>query len=273
MKSRIFLGLSIIVLMLSSCQKDEVSNLYYPNEGSIGFDISTGKTRADISDLFVLLSDPNGFGVYATNGPSSALFIDNGKYKYNTLAEKWIWEGKTRIWPDEEDEDNYPIHFFAYYPFSSIDLGTSLKHEHTVAKTPEEQLDLLAAKQKGVDVRPESNNVTLSFKHILSKIDFKVITREDVTVEVQSIAVRHVGEKGTFDYSELIWEKSPEEFKTEYDFMKAPVKEDNIFVGSTVAKEVKGSSGSLMLMPQNLKDRAWDKTIANLPHLSYIEVV
>ena len=278
MKSRITLGLVIITaLTIASCTKDEVINVNNHDANSIGFEISTGKTRAITADIDLLKNDPNGFGIFATSSSRSELFIDNGKYKYNLVANKWIWEGKTRMWPDEEEEgyneeDYYPINFYAYYPFSETELGTDKKHKYEIAEKPENQVDLLAAKNANIGSRPETNLVPISFKHILSRVDFKIVTSDELTVVIQSIAVRQVGKSGTFDYSDISWYKSPTQFKSDFSFLKAADKKDNVFVSKTPTA-VEGTSGSLMLMPQDLSERKWDKTIANLNNLSYIEVV
>ncbi|MCL2072331.1 MAG: fimbrillin family protein [Marinilabiliaceae bacterium] len=278
MKSIIRTGLVITAITIASCTKDEVINVNNPASNSIGFEISTGKTRAITADIDLLKSDANGFGIFATNGSDSELFIDNGKYKYNSANYLWSWEGKSRNWPESEDEDDniedyYPINFYAYYPYSETELGEDLLHSYEIAETPELQLDLLAAKNVDILSRPETNLVPLSFKHILSKIDFRVISNEDFTVVIQSIAVKNVGKDGTFDYSEIMWAAAPEEFNTSFSYLKAADKKDNIFAGNTTAVNVEGTSGALMLMPQDLSGRKWDKTIANLNNLSYIEVV
>ena len=56
--------------------------------------------------------------------------------------------------------------------------------------------------------------------------------------------------------------------------MVAPVAAANIFAGENEGKNVTGSSGSLMLMPQDLSGRAWnDNKISSLDSKSHIEVV
>ncbi|MCL2072333.1 MAG: fimbrillin family protein [Marinilabiliaceae bacterium] len=272
MKRIINLGLIITAISVTSCTKDEVSNINQNDANVIGFELSTGKTRASVNDINNLETDANGFGVFATNKLTPEMFIDNGKYRFNTVGNVWVWDREKMFWPDEEDE--YPINFYAYYPYSQTQLNESLKKDYTIASIPEDQIDLLAAHHLEVVTRPPSNDIPLSFKHILSKIDFKVVTAVDATVEVQSIAIRNVGNKGTFDYSGMIWSELPTtNFNSDYSYMKAPVAPENIFVGTTNPTNVTGSGGSFMLMPQDLSNRGWNQKIATLGTLSYIEVV
>jgi len=100
-----------------------------------------------------------------------------------------------------------------------------------------------------------------------------VVTGNKVTVEVQSVAVRNVGNAGTFSFANLVWTTPPFVWNSGFSYMKAPVDDANKFVNQNDAKDVKGASGSLMLMPQNLSGRGWDKTLHGLNNLSYIEVV
>ena len=270
MKRIVILGVTI-ALTIASCTKDEVTNVNLREDSVIGFELSTGKTRAYVNDINKLEADATGFGVYATNKLIPELFIDNSSYKYNSTANVWLWNGKKIFWP--ENEEDYPINFYAYYPKAVTILGYSLKHPYEIAEDPKFQLDLLAANQLNVVARPELDNVPLYFKHILSKIDFKVVTSEDVTVEVQSIAIRNVGNAGTFNYSNLEWYEAPTQFNSDYSYMKAPVVPENIFAGTKNPTDVTGSGGSFMLMPQDLSERGWNMKIATLAQQSYIEVV
>ena len=259
-------------LILAGCSKDEVSNINNRDDANIiGFELSTGKTKAHVVDLDALQLDADGFGVFATNGATSKAFINNSAYRYNTTTYFWGWVGNKVKWPEEAED--YPINFYAYYPFSSASLNVDLNAVYIVAGTPEAQVDLLAANHIGIADRPVSSDVSLAFKHILSKIDFRVVTSVDITVEVQSIAVRKVGNQGTFNFSSLTWTSSPGTWSSGYNYMTAPVIPDNKFVDETNPKNVTGSSGSLMLMPQDLSTRKWDKTVSGLNSQSYIEVV
>jgi len=274
MKNKFLLSLSVTALMTASCSKNEVSDINNFDADAIGFELSTGKTRAVVSNLGAIQSDAAGFGVYATNGTSAAMFIENKAYKYD--AGEWKWEGQKNTWPKwPADETGFPIHFYAYYPLSSASsLNSALTHEYTIAATPAAQTDFLAANRKDVIARPGSSNVNLNFTHILSKIDFAVVKATNVAVELQSIAVNSVGNKRTFNFADLDWLAQPVAWGDKYNFMKAPAVAANKFEGDDTGGVVQGSDGSLMLMPQDLDGRAWeDWKIASLDAKSHIAVV
>ena len=271
MKKTMILGVAVMTaLTFASCSKDEVSNVNTNDVNAIGFDASTGKTRASVADLSVVKGDNNGFGIYATNGASAAQFINNQAYGF--VSGTWTWLGPNVMWPTNSTD--YPVNFYAYFPKNSANLTNTLTSTYTVDENPANQVDYLAANHTGVVVRPSSSNVTIGFKHILSKIDFKVVTDAQVTVEVQSIRVQHIGNTATFNFCSLSWTVAPSAFTSSPNYMKAPVVAANKFVGQTTPKAVTGASGSLMLMPQNLTSRAWNQTtIADLATSNYIEVV
>lgn len=261
-------------LFVVGCAKDEVSNTNISAANVLGIDVSTGKTRANLANLDTLKR--NGIGIFATNGALGETFINNKAYIFEG---EWKWSGADILWPSSNEE--YPINFYAYYPTGNTSLNPSLLDLYIIAATPGEQEDFLAANHLNVVTRPISSNVSLAFKHILSKIDFKVLTGLSVTVEVQSVAVRNVGGAGMFNYANLTWSEAPisqaeapaGSWNANYSYMRAPLNVANKFAGATTAAKVQGSHGSLMLLPQALSGRAWDETAGNIPSQSYIEVV
>lgn len=262
------LGFLAIALISVSCSKNEVSSVNN-DVNAINFDVTTGKTRANVVDLAGLQGV--GFGVFATNTSSSLTFIGNEGYVY--VGGAWKWDTTNPImWPTTETD--FPINFYAYYPKTETTLTSALTANYTIAATPAAQIDFLAANQTDVIIRPSSGNVSLAFKHMLSKINFKVVTGTHVTVEVQSITVKNAGNTGTFNYAALGWSTLPSSGTLSYNYMQAPLNDPaNVFIGATTATAVTGSSGSLMLMPQDFSSRAWNNTVGGLANQSYIEVV
>jgi hypothetical protein len=275
MKNLVF-SLAAAVLLFASCTKEETTSVVANNEpDAIGFDFSTGKTgtRATSSNLATLKGDTSGIGIYANNTSSPTKFIDNEAYKWDVTNAKWIWASTEQKWPTTTA--GYPIDFYAYYPKSETSLTSTLTKQYTINTNPTSQKDLLAANQLGVATRPISSNVALNFQHILSKIDFKLAVGPSVTVEVQSIVVRNAGSVRTFDYSTLAWTSTNPTTNTGYAYMTAPVAVANKFVGSAAATpaSVTGSSGSMMLIPQDFSSRAWAMTAAPTSSDAYLEVV
>jgi hypothetical protein len=273
---KVTMGLAALALIFASCATDETTSVNKSNPDAIGFSASTGKTRASSNDLAALKASTTGFGVYATNGASPAEFINNENYKWNNTASAWEWAGDDQMWPTTEA--GYPVNFYAYYPdinsTSDLDILAMTK-SITLVETPATQIDYLAAKTENVVARPMSSKVDLDFKHMLSKLDFKVLTGAGVTVTVQSIAVKNVFGTRTFDYKDLAWEATPAA-STNQSYAYAGLSDTNVFEGATTAAAVTTASGSIMSMPQSLADRAWVRTdggSAPTTSESYIEVV
>jgi hypothetical protein len=271
---KLVLSLAAAALLFASCTQEETTSVITnENPNAIGFDLSTGKTgtRATTNNLAALQGDASGIGIYATNTSAAAEFIDNLAYKWD--GTKWAWSGDEQKWPTTEA--GFPINFYAYFPKAGTNLSTTLTQQYSIVASPANQKDLLAAKQAGVANRPASSNVALNFKHILSKVDFKVTAGSGMTVDVQSIAVHSAGSVRTFNYGTMTWSGEAPATNVNYSYMVAPVNAANVFVGQSPASAaaVTGTSGSLMLLPQDFSARAWDKTEPTLSTASYIEVV
>jgi hypothetical protein len=272
---KLVLSLAAATLIFASCTQEETTSVIKENPNAIGFDLSTGKTgtRAATNNLAALQGDATGIGVYATNTSEAAEFIANAAYKWDSSAAKWGWADTEQDWPTTEA--GYPISFYAYYPKGSTTLTTALTYQYNITTNIANQKDLLAAKQTGIVNRPASSNVALDFKHILSKVDFKITAGAGMTVEVQSIAVHSAGSIRTFNYSLLSWNTAAPTSNQNYKYMSAPVVSGNIFEGHSpaTAANVTSTSGSLMLLPQDFTSRAWNKTEATIDDSSFIEVV
>ena len=271
---KIVLGLAAMALIFTSCSKDETTAVNSSNPDAIGFEMSTGIARATSNNLVSLQGDAAGFGVYAVGSTTPALIANQG-YKWNTTDTKWEWDGTPNMWPAATSGE-YPISFYAYYPKAGVTLAAgALTNAYTVAATAAAQVDYLAANQLAVASRPSSSNVALAFKHILSKIDFKVAVGADMTVKVQSIAIKNVGNAGTFNFATLAWSAAPTTFTSGYDYLSTAKPAQSYT--TTAGTAVTGTSGSLMLMPQNISTRtAWDPTASGAVApvaQAYIEVV
>jgi hypothetical protein len=280
---KIILSLAVASLIFASCSKETTTSEVIGNPGAIGFNPSTGKTtRATPSLIGTLTSDPAGFGVYATKSdgestPAQEQFIANQAYIYNNGTSKWEWDGSANMWPNDAAE--YPINFYAYHPKTETTLAlATLSQQYEIAQNTlaAPQKDLLAAQKLNVQTRPQSSNVNLDFKHILSQVKFNVVGGTGMTVEVQSIAVKSVGSVHTFKYgtNPMAWDGTAPATNIDYSYMSAPAIVANEWDGDgSTANPVTGTSGSLMLIPQDFSARAWDKQAAPVAADTYIEVV
>jgi hypothetical protein len=280
MTIRMMLSMTVTAMLAVSCSNDEVHNLNIPETDAIGIEISTARTRAAVVGITELESSTTGFGVFATKNNAGAQegYIGNKPYKYDSGNWGWNSTDPFTTWP--ANDSDYPMNFYAYYPVGVATLSASnMSAAVTIPGTPDKQVDMLSARRVDLAARPSSSKVTMDFKHILSRIGFKVKTGANVTVAVQSVAIKYVGETGTFDYAAQTWTVAPAAWAKSYDFMTAPIKPVNVFYGgmlgaTTTGLTVTGSDGYLMLMPQDLSARAWGKSKDKLKgDESYIEVV
>ncbi len=254
---RLMMGLAATTLILGSCTQDDVTEVNAKVDG-IGFEIGTGKTKADVVKIGDL-ENSAGFNVFATQGTNTTNFIENKAYHFE--SGEWKWKADDQKWPT--DNAGYPINFYAHYPIGNHNLTAGLKEDITVLKSPADQIDYLAAKHENVVARPISNKVTLNFKHMLSKIDFQVVTGPTRTTIVQSIKIKNVGDTRKFDYKALSWMTGDNQLADNsiiHPYLKVGdgVKE---FAGNVTPLAINPCSKSLMPMPQNLVARAWDGTL------------
>jgi hypothetical protein len=293
---KIILSLAAATLLFAGCTKETTtSEITGTNPNTIGFDLSTGKTRATINTTTKLEEATTGFTVFATksNGeesPAQVVAIDNKAYKY--VTDKWGWvdaEDEWQQWPEETKY--FPMNFYAYYPAkgdtdyaTELGLGDALTETYTILAADKQQ-DLLAANQLNVMTRPSSSSVDLNFKHILSQVKFKLVVGTNLTAKIQSIAIKSVAKSNAFSYASLTWPAAASLETTNLDHYSYLAIGDESYsaftsvVGdSSTAYDITNTNGALMLMPQETASIAWDDKSANavttdLNTKSYIEVV
>lgn len=301
MKRKI-LSFAAIAIIVAGCSKNEITNdpLKPDNSSYISIDPSTGKTKAVAeNDLAALKTATAGFKVYATKNVSSTQteYINNVAYKWS--IDKWLWDATAPTWPTKTDE--YPMHFYAYYPTNDgtdIALSTTDKdHAITVQDLAKDQLDYLSSISGEIVTRPASGSIPLAFKHIMSKVNFKFIVGADMTAHIQSVRIYHVGNAGTYDFGTQAWTTVPTVFDKTYAYRTYDVTDrgtaDAVAGDGTTAGALTATDGgSLMLMPQanapvwdaaawktaaqaEMADGGWAVATSELtaPTNTYIEIV
>jgi hypothetical protein len=285
---KIILSMAVATFLFASCAKETTTSEIIGNPDAIGFDFTTGKTRATVIGSDELNVNGNGkkFGIYATKSdgeavPAQVEAIANQNY-LNTSG-TWAWEDTTdpseatwKEWPTEQKY--FPMNFYAYYPIDATYYSTSLElpglSQSFIIPAPDKQQDLMAA-YTSVANRPTSSNVTLNFQHILSQVKFQIIVGSNLTAEIQSVALRNVSSTDTYSYSSSSWTGSASA-PVDYVYL-AKVNPATEFPGNgSTAAAINGTNGVLMLLPQDLSTNAWktDDGVANeATGKSYIEVV
>ena len=210
--SNIVLFIALVGLLPVSCMDDRVTEEVMVHPDYIGFSSTT--TRASMSDLTTLQNDGNGFRVYATGGSNPTVWytdVDNkridGMNKYSYQSNQWTFE-----WPVKWSTyaSDYPKHFYAFHPFAPNGLtvsefasGSALRAAYTV-QAVNNQVDLLAARATA-NSKPSSGRLTLTFDHILSKVNFGIIAGTGTLPVVQSLQMVNIGDTRTYDFVAGDW--------------------------------------------------------------------
>jgi hypothetical protein len=288
MKRLIYFATS--VLLITGCSINEVIdvNETLDQENTIGFIAGTkhsGATRAPIADLSTLTSDASGFVVYGTSADkttswyssANAAAID-GKNNYRFDNNVWGWTNGAPTW--SLSDEAYPMAFYAYYAsqYDSVKMlnvtpGATpvISAEFTVDSARSKQVDFLAAKDTAF-VKPISGRLTLTFEHILSKIDFGISTGNEIQAYIQALGINNVGNKGTYDFVNGEWSAEPTVFASSYNYWQFfsdgtnDVHIQPFLIANNDIKPIYGDTHDkhLILMPQTATN-VWTPAKNNLP--------
>ena len=276
---KIVLGLAAMALIFTSCSKDEVTGVNDQNPDVIGFFSST--SRATINNL-ATLQGSTGFKVYGTSAATPAAWHTNvnGLNNYAFSSGAWGWAGSNGMWPTVAT--GYPMTFYAMYPLAPAGVVPTatpsatpvLTGVVTIQSTAATQVDLLAAKVSTA-TKPGDGKLPLTFKHILSKVNFGIIAGNAKTVIVQAIGVKNVSSVATYNYVAETWGTPGTDASFDYFRNTAtPFSTLGVSDETTVAPIYTGTpaaSAHLMLMPQT--HTTWNKTATALTSGSYVEVI
>lgn len=301
----LFLILAVLAVSCAKTEFREDGHVVMTNPNRIAFRSSTDKvTRAND---FGLTDIHHGFNVVGIK--KDGQYVDgfgdpsgnNVTYQWNanaTPVSVWEWQdgslGSGKIWPNVTSQ--YPLTFFTAYPKTE-----ELTATQTTPLTPYESqtniptanefynlspaagpyavetsavtTDLLGA-MTIAETRPASGFADLNFKHILSAMDFQIITAKDYKVFVQSIKIANVNRNGrVYDYKTATW--SPEPVYTRahnvsfcHSYVPSTEAETQVITGvdeSTAVRVVPISDGvgdfyTLKLMPQTAVDH-WAREV------------
>ncbi len=283
MKRKFLLIAASVALMASCTKQDEPLAMVQeeiPSSDIIGFRANT--SRAATLTLDNIEGDATGFGVYATSTTTAdgdTWFLD-GSNKYKYTSPTWGWSGTSEQWPT--DAATYPITFFALYAptYTGITVETVTKGG-TVANTadplsaditiqaPAAQSDILAATVVA-DTKPSDGKLSMSFNHILSKVDVGIIPGYNKTIYVNYLAANNLDNSGTYSIGTKAWSATSGTFTTDYDISSALTSFTSGITGSDSAEKTAtaitatADNKSLMLLPQNATASDTDTWVANV---------
>jgi hypothetical protein len=167
------------------------------------------------------------------------------------------------------------MNFYAYYPRVNLGISPSagdLTYE-TIIGGWGESTDILAANKLNVTTRPASSTVSFDFKHILSKVQFKLVVGNGMKVQIDAVGLKNIVTHDKFDFETLTWgdiDYYDEQADYNYKYLSAPT----TYTGNgTSVLTLTGTWGSKMFIPNDYSTHAWDGTKDDLATGSYIEVV
>lgn len=260
---KILLAAVAALAFVGCTQNEEIEKLGDKAEIKVGTVVRSG-TRAAVT------TDDNfkNFTVYAytanteditTTGKGLGNAYMNG-IAYSKSDAGWTTTGGTFYWPL-----NKVMQFFAYpsptTPVVTTYQAPEVGYPHfsfAVAAKAEDQTDLVVANET-VNARPSDNKLLLTFKHILTRINFSYKPEDtNYTYTITGIKINSVSggtAKYTFDTTAGVWDVTGAT-STDYTY---PIE-----MGSTADKDgflaLDKSDGSLMLLPQSVADKTIEIT-------------
>lgn len=243
---------AVAALAITSCsQNEEFENA--GRKAEIGFSTIVSKaTRATEATNTTLQG--SGFTVYAYNTGTNSVSAGNATLATvimpgakATYTDKWGLDG-TYYWPLNDN-----VQFFAYatddsvanYTADASKMYPTLKY--TVAKSAADQKDFVVAQV--TDQKKTTGDITLTFKHALTQINFSIKGEDANTYKVSSLSIVGVAESGVYSYEPTVgWTPTANETTGTYTYPIA----GNASVTGTTAVDLMQANGALMLIPQSM---------------------
>ena len=266
MKKTIWMtALTAVTATLISCSsEDSLAGKENPAEGQasgIPFVVNVANSDATRGTAISAISSFNMVGIQGTSNK----WMDN--YLFTKPDDSWVADGHANLtWPDGTDTHTF---YATSDNTSDAPAITNGKFTYTVPANISDQKDLLVSLSEDNE---SGSPVTLSFKHALSSVKFKIGFDKDELggdndshIKVTKITLYHIATKGTFDFANYAtnpWTVDPED--AEYKDIVITLKQPIEFVPSAFAdfKELDGnyidetSIGEIYVMPH--KPIAWD---------------
>ena len=266
MKKTIWMtALTAVTATLISCSsEDSLAGKENPAEGQasgIPFVVNVANSDATRGTTISAISSFNMVGIQGTSNK----WMDN--YLFTKPDDSWVADGHANLtWPDGTDTHTF---YATSDNTSDAPAITNGKFTYTVPANISDQKDLLVSLSEDNE---SGSPVTLSFKHALSSVKFKIGFDKDELggdndshIKVTKITLYHIATKGTFDFANYAtnpWTVDPED--AEYKDIVITLKQPIEFVPSAFAdfKELDGnyidetSIGEIYVMPH--KPTAWD---------------
>lgn len=165
-------------LATTGCSQNEITEISPDANPAIGFSAYTGvQTKGTVINTTDICT--SGFGVMAIKGGSN-VYMTSRQVTSKNSGTSWTYP-IAAYWPT----DGAALSFYSYAPYSgtgitatSFDDDATPEIAFTIQNTWANTIDLLAAKNADVT---SGTSVSVSLKHILTRIAFTATTSEDLT--------------------------------------------------------------------------------------------
>ena len=261
MKKTIWMAVmtAVTVALVGCSSEDSLTGNENPAEGKtsgIPFVVKVANNDATRGTAISTVSSFNMVGIQGTSNK----WMDN--YLFTKPNGSWVADGHANLtWPDGADTHTFYATSDNTNDVPAITDGTFV---YTVPTTVRNQKDLLVAVSEDNEA---GNPVTLSFKHALSSVKFKIGFdkdarggEDDLHIKVTKITLHHIATKGTFDFANFAtnpWTVDPED--AEYMDIDIELKSPVEFTPSAVDDFItldENIDGEIYVMPH--KPTPWD---------------
>ena len=247
-----------ITAIFGSCSKEEAAvddPIVESPVSGIPFVVNVADNGATRGTAINVITHFNMVGVQG----SSNLWMDN--FLFTKPEDRWVAGGHENLtWPGGTGTST----FYAVSDNSQdAPTITDGKFSYTVPDEFRDQKDLLVSLSEDNE---SGTPVTLSFKHALSSVKFKIGYDEneyggdkDIHVAVRRITLYHIATKGVFDFANYAtnpWTVDPED--AEYKDLAIELRQPAEFVPSPVA--------DFLELDNNYLDENWIGEIYVMPH-------
>ena len=176
MKKNLFGWLAMAAMLVGTgCSTDEVVNDYSP-ENAIQFGTYVGRdaqSRVSVTDIRVLEEATFGFGVFANYSTNNGValtpnIINNTKVTWSGSA--WTYS-PVKYWPNNGTDQ---VTFWAYGPWNTGNTNKEAIAPHFAISDGTDYVATNPVSHKKTTVDDVNDKVMLTFKHMMSKVGFKV---------------------------------------------------------------------------------------------------
>ncbi len=180
---KVFLFAAMAAAVLSSCSKNEISEIATPNENpnAIGLNVGTFATKSAVTTTGTLETYA-GVTLYSANTTFGNLPFSYASNIWTNTASK-TWAGVT-----------FPVEVYSMHDGANVELTDQQLASFSVATDVADQKDLVYFAQT-INAIPTSGMISATYKHALSRVKMSEKTNEDVVTSISQVSL--VGFDGT----------------------------------------------------------------------------